>query len=300
VQKNFSLVWKNTLPKEAKKPQDPVSFPTSALVKRVIQYSNEIKDQTIVIKLDSAIIEDQVLLTNFAENISILRSCGANPIIVHDYTKLVESSLRSFGIDKNVITNMQSIDSKNAQLVEMVLSGHVNKMIVSKLCEFGCYAIGISGKDGNLIQAKKSTSTYKRHLDGGIIDIGFVSQPVVLNPEILLNFEDMDIIPIISPIACDNNKRTHILDVNLTASVISSAIGADHLVFSCSNEILKGNYLKIYDTRALKNIWQNNQGYKDHSLFEAAYNSIEHSSNTVHFVDAHKPDSILLSFFPNG
>ena len=298
MQKNFSLVLSNVSINKKEKAKNFHDLTATNLIKNIIRRGSEIRDQIIIIKLPSVIIEDDQLLTNFAENVNLISICGAKVFIVHDHTNLVGTTLRAFGVDEKIVNNIKVADQKSSQIVEMVLSGYVNKLIVSKFCQAGCHAIGISGKDGNLIQAKKSKLSYKRAIDEDVIDLGFTSEPVMINPEILLSLEDSDIIPIISPVASDESNRTHLLDVNLTTSLIASSLDADYLILPCEELILGEKNLKIKDAKILHKLLQaKKHDPKTIKLIEAAVCALANSTDCVHFVNATSPDSILLSIF---
>ncbi|WP_341763985.1 acetylglutamate kinase [Candidatus Tisiphia endosymbiont of Beris chalybata] len=300
MQKNCNLVWQNASNYKDKKDKGFAHTKNTTLIKEILRGSSEIRDQLLVVKLPSLIIENDELLTNFAEIIHLLDSCGVKIFIVHDHTNLVNDTLKLFGFEDKVINNVKIADYKRSQIMEMVLSGYINKRIVSKLCSVGCYAIGISCKDANLIQAKQSKLSHRRATNQDVIDIGFISEPVIVNPEILINFEDNNIIPVISPVASDENGNTHLLDVNLTVSLISSSLDADHLVLFYEESEFEGMQgLKVRDVNTLKAMLSLTNEPKKISLIEAALNAIQSSTECVHFVDATFPDSMLLSMFIN-
>lgn len=299
MQKSCSLVSASILNKQEK--TSLLSTNSTNLIKSIMRRSSEIRDQVITIKLPSAIIASDELLTNFAENVQLLSVCGAKIFIVHDYVGLVEEALRVFGLDEEFVSSIKLSDCRSTQIIEMVLSGYINKLIVSKLCKAGCCAIGISGKDGNLIRAKKPKLAYTKPLDDNIIDLGCISQPVMVNPEILLNFEESEIIPVISPIASDENDRTHLLDVNLTAALIASSLEADHLIIPCEELISVEANLKITDPKLLVALLKaNNRSLLASSLIEAAISAVNNHTDCVHFVKALAADSILLSILSDN
>ena len=119
----------------------------------------------------------------------------------------------------------------------------------------------------------------------------------MINPEILLNFEENDIIPVISPVASDEKENTHLLDVNLTASMISAALDADHLVLLGDKSPLCEKNLKIRDIYTLREMLRNDEYPKETGLIEAAISALENSTDCVHFIDGSSPDAILLSMF---
>ena len=268
----------------------------SSLIKNIITRASEIRDQVLVIKLAPVVIQCDELLANFIDNIRMLNICGAKIIIVHDYTNLVADTLKLFGLDDQFINNLQISNYQRDQIIEMVLSGHINKLIASKLCDHGCSAIGISGKDGNLMQAKKSKLFYKRASEQDIIDIDFISEPIMINTEILLNFEDINIIPVISPIANDENGRTHLLDANLTASMIASSLGADHLILPKDDGLLGNQNLIIQEAQILKQILQVNNNNVC-TLLKSAIYALENNTNHVHLIDVSIHDAVLSSMF---
>ncbi|HJD57464.1 MAG TPA: acetylglutamate kinase [Rickettsia endosymbiont of Sericostoma sp.] len=298
MQKNCSLVWQNALNYKDKEGKGFADIKDTALIKDIIRRSSEVRDQVMVFKLPSLIIDDDKLLTSFAEVIQLLDSCDIKIFIVHDHTNLVDNTLKLFGCDQKFIDNIKVADYKSSQIIEMVLSGYVNKRIVSKLCSLGCYAIGISCKDANLIQAKKSKLLHRRDPNKDVIDIGFISEPIIVNPEILINFEDSNIIPVIAPVASDEKGNTHLLDVNLTASTIASSLDADHLVLLCDGvEFTGGKYMRVQDVDVLKEMLNEAVEPKKIDLIGAALSAIQNNTDYVHFLDAAFPDSILLSMF---
>ncbi len=295
MQRNFNIVWQNVSNRRTRNAASARTI-TPDLIKDIVKKSNEIRDQTIVVKLSSHIIDNDALLSNFAENINLLNLCGAKVFIVHDHANLVGETLKLLGFDEKFIDSIKVVDHKSSQVIEMVLSGYINKLIVSKLCSTGCYAVGISGKDANLIQARKSRILRKVTRERDVIDVGFISEPIMINPEILMNFEDTNIIPVISPVASDAKGRTHLLDVNLTASIISSSLDADHLILM--NADAGGKYHRMQDMQSLQTIV--NQLKNDErllSLIEAATSAIENTANTVHIIDPSIFDAVLLSIF---
>ncbi|WP_341749660.1 acetylglutamate kinase [Candidatus Tisiphia endosymbiont of Sialis lutaria] len=298
MQKNCSLVWQNVLNYKDKEDKGFSDIKDTALIKDIIRRSSEVRDQVMVFKLPSLIIDDDKLLTSFAEVIQLLDSCGIKIFIVHDHTNLVNDTLKLFGCDQKFIDNIKVADYKSSQIMEMVLSGYINKRIVSKLCSLGCYAIGISCKDANLIQAKKSKLLHKRDTNKDVIDIGFISEPVIVNPEILINFEDSNIIPVIAPVASDEKGNTHLLDVNMTASIIASSLDADHLVLLYDGvEFTGGKYIRVQDVDVLKEMLNEAVEPKKVDLIGTALSAIQNNTDCVHFLDAAFPDSILLSMF---
>ncbi|MCC8368834.1 MAG: acetylglutamate kinase [Rickettsia endosymbiont of Oxypoda opaca] len=296
MQENLKLVWQNASNRKKKETENIPSLKNIITIKDIIRRSNEIKDQVIVVKLSATIINNNELLTAFAESIQLLEMCGAKISIVHDHIDLENSPLKTLAED-NLNDRIGAIAHNNPIIMEMILSGYVNKLIVSKLCSVGCYAIGISGKDTNLLQAKKSKLSHRRTTNQDVIDIGFISEPIMINPEILLNFEDNNIIPVISPIANDEQENTHLLNADLTTAVISAALGADHLILPYESSKSLAPDIKAQDVNVFKAMLNDNNNFIKAELIEIAVNAIENNIGCVHFVSDTAPNSVLLTMF---
>ncbi len=234
MQENLKLVWQNASNLKNKEVDSISSLNNIAIIKNIIKCSSELKNQAIVLKLPATIIIDDKLFTAFIESVRLLEMCGAKIYIVHDHIDLRSSSLIS-QIDENFsqkISKISDYSYLNNPIIMEILSSYVNKLIVTKLSSIGCYAVGISGKDANLLQAKKSKLSHRKIVNHDVINIGFLSKPIMINPEILLNFADNNIIPVIAPFASDDQEKTHLLNVNLTVATIASALSAEHLILS--------------------------------------------------------------------
>ncbi len=300
MQKRFSVVYPSVSKGKLTRTKNLQSAATTNLIKDVIRNANEVRDKVIVIKLPSAVIEDDILLNNFIENVGLLQACGAKIFLVHDHTHLVKETLKSFGIEEKYIRDVLVTDYKSTQIIEMILSGHINKLIVSKLNKLGCAAIGISGKDGNLIQAKKSQISSNKAKNPTVIELGFISEPITINNEILLHFEDMGATVVISPVASDENGHTHLLDADLTAALISTSLEADYLVFSYEEKLLDIKKAKTTDIKALQKLLHNNHSSpKVVSLIEAAICAVANNTERIHFIKENVRDALLLSIVMN-
>jgi acetylglutamate kinase len=270
------------------------------LIKNIIHRNSDLKDEVIVIKLAAEIVENDDLLANFVENIKVISDSGAGTIIIHDYTKLVSSTLKLFNIDPKTINELQVSDHKTSQIIEMVSSGYVNKRIVSFLCNVGCKAIGISGKDGYLIESRKSFIAQKTCDD--LINVGFMAEPIAVNCEILNNFLDADIVTVISPISFGLNKATHLLDADVTASAIASELAARHLIFltNLGSLSVAGDNLKICTLQQLRKLHQQNAIKSEYAkIVQATKKALENNTKFVYISNAEIYDATLLTIFAN-
>ena len=291
MQKNLNLAWRNTSNNQKNLLVQNIRAGKAQLIKKIIERSNLIKHMSVVIRLSSVIIENKILLSNFAENLEILVDNGLNLIVIHEYGNLLTKQLKLLGIDDKKYSPHFG-DDKLSGLFEMVISGHINKRIVSKLCSLGVMAIGLSGKDGNLLVAKKSN-----HI--AINDSWlYASEPLLVNPEILLAIEDTKIVPIISPVACTDKGKTAILDTDITSAMAATAVNANKLIIMCENDFLINNVVTLSSVAELNGLLKNTiEVAATDSLVKASRYALLNSDITVQFVNSRKSDALLFAIF---
>lgn len=197
-----------------------------------LPYMRKFAGETFVIKFGGSAMGGEKGLENFAKNVVLLKQVGINPIIVHGGGPQIGQMLNKLDIKSSFIDGLRVTDSDTVDVVEMVLAGSINKMIVKEINAASGKAVGICGKDGNLIKAKKLTRT-KKDPDSNIekiLNLGFVGEPYEVDPEILSLFEDSDIIPVIAPIGIGENGETFNINADTAAGAIASAMQASKLV----------------------------------------------------------------------
>ena len=188
--------------------------------------------ETFVIKFGGSAMGGDKNLKNFAKNVVLLKQVGINPVIVHGGGPQIGEMLKKLNISSSFVDGLRVTDSDTVDVVEMVLAGSINKIIVKEINAAGSKAVGICGKDANLIRAKKITKT-KKDPDSNIekiLNLGFVGEPYAIDPEILSMFEDSDIIPVIAPIGIGDNNETFNINADTVAGAIASAISASKLI----------------------------------------------------------------------
>jgi acetylglutamate kinase len=227
-----------------------------------------------------------------------LNSCGANIIIIHDYAGLIGQAFAAMGLQEKLINGSNVADFRMSHIIEMAVSGYINKKLVAALCTDSCNAIGISGKDANLIEAKKVQITQASTLEG-IIDIGFIGEPVLVNPELLVSLEEAHLVTVISPIAFSKSKSTYLLDVDMTASVLASAMTAKHLILMSNLDVLQKEEsaietISISDAKKMPYREQ----YKEISgVLKAACSAAENAVENIHIIDEADKNALLYSIF---
>jgi acetylglutamate kinase len=175
---------------------------------------------------------DAKLAPLFARDIVLLRQVGVNPVVVHGGGPQIGRMLERLKIQSRFIDGLRVTDRETVGVVEMVLAGTINKEIVSAINGQGGFAVGLSGKDGNLIRADKIRRT-RRDPDSNIekvLDLGLVGEPRKINPHILAFFKESDITPVIAPIGTGPGGETLNINADAVAGAIASAVGAARLV----------------------------------------------------------------------
>ena len=204
----------------------------ATILSDALPYMREYAGETFVVKYGGHAMGNAELASRFASDIVMLRQVGINPIVVHGGGPQIGKMLERLKIQSDFVDGLRVTDQATVEIVEMVLSGSINKQIVSAINAAGGTAVGLSGKDGDLIQAQKLRRT-RRETDSNIekiLDLGFVGEPDRINPGILEAFEESDIIPVIAPIGIGANGETYNINADTAAGAIASALGARRLL----------------------------------------------------------------------
>lgn len=198
-----------------------------------LPYFREHAGETFVIKYGGHAMGDENLAQLFARDIVLLRQVGINPLVVHGGGPQIGGMLDRLKIKSEFIDGLRVTDQATVEIVEMVLAGSINKQIVTAINQAGGFAIGISGKDGQLIRARRLRRTVQDPDSNieKILDLGFVGEPAEINPHILNFFQSSDIIPVVAPTAVGANGETYNINADTAAGAIAGAMGAPRLLF---------------------------------------------------------------------
>ena len=188
--------------------------------------------KTVVIKYGGHAMGDDVLARQFAHDVVLLKQSGINPVIVHGGGPQIAAMLERLNIKSNFKNGLRVTDAQTIEVVEMVLAGAINKQIVTALNAAGGTAVGLSGKDGDLLVAKKTRSKAKDPTSNveKAVNLGFVGTPQKVNSHILDVMLASDIIPVIAPIATSANGQTLNVNADTAAGAIAAALGAERLL----------------------------------------------------------------------
>ncbi len=204
---------------------------TARTLTEALPYLRRYTDTSFVVKYGGHAMGDASLAENFAKDIVLLKYVGIHPVVVHGGGPQIGSMLERMAIKSSFIDGLRVTDEDTVEIVEMVLSGKINKQVVSAINAAGGRAIGISGKDGGLIQARKLRRS-KKDPDSNIekiLDLGFVGEPSEIDPSILTNLMDTDLIPVIAPIGTGPGGETYNINADTVAGAVAGSIKATRL-----------------------------------------------------------------------
>jgi acetylglutamate kinase len=194
-----------------------------------LPYIRRYSGKTMVIKYGGHAMTDDELKESFAQDIVLLKFVGINPVIVHGGGPQIGQLLKQLGIESQFVRGMRVTDAQTMDVVEMVL-GKINKEIVSLINRHGGRAVGLSGKDGELILAKKLTLETQEAGKAGKVDIGLVGEVRAINPAIIESLDRSDFIPVIAPVGVGEHGETYNINADLVAGEVSEALRAEKLI----------------------------------------------------------------------
>ncbi|MFQ5972822.1 MAG: acetylglutamate kinase [Alphaproteobacteria bacterium] len=204
----------------------------AGVLSEALPFMRRYAGKTFVIKYGGHVMGDQKLARSFAHDVVLLKQVGINPIIVHGGGPQIGAMLERLRIQSEFVDGLRVTDRNTVEIVEMVLSGSINKSIVSAINNAGGIAIGLSGKDGNLIHARKMRRS-RPETDSNIekiLDLGYVGEPEHVDPHVLKTLESLDLIPVIAPIGIGADGETYNINADTVAGAISSAVAATRLL----------------------------------------------------------------------
>ncbi|MFO1127139.1 MAG: acetylglutamate kinase [Rhodospirillales bacterium] len=197
-----------------------------------LPYMRRYTGATFVIKFGGHAMGDPGLAQTFARDIVLLRQVGINPVVVHGGGPQIGRMLDRLKIKSEFIDGLRVTDKETVDVVEMVLAGSINKEIVSAINAAGGFAVGLSGKDANLLRAqrlRRTKSDPNSNIER-ILDLGLVGEPTEVNPHILEFYERSDITPVIAPIGVGSNGETLNVNADTAAGAVAGALGAKRLL----------------------------------------------------------------------
>jgi acetylglutamate kinase len=205
----------------------------AAILAKALPYMQRYADKTVVIKYGGHAMGDATLSQAFARDVALLKQSGVNPVVVHGGGPQIGEMLTRLGIESRFEGGLRVTDEKTVEVVEMVLAGSINKQIVALINAEGEWAIGLCGKDGNMVFAEKAKKTIvdpDSNIER-IIDLGFVGEPVKVDRTLLDLLARSEMIPVIAPVAPGRDGHTYNINADTFAGAIAGALGATRALF---------------------------------------------------------------------
>ena len=228
---------------------DVTPFQQAQILAEALPYMQRYDEATVVVKYGGHAMGDEHLAREFARDIVLLEQTAINPVVVHGGGPQIEAMLKRVGVKSQFADGLRVTDEQTLEVVEMVLAGAINKQMVGYINEAGGKAIGLCGKDGNMVTARKLTRTV---VDPGseiekIVDLGFVGEPEKVDTTVLDQVLGRELIPVLAPVAAGTNGGTFNVNADTFAGAIAGALKAKRLllltdvagVFDKSKKLIK-------------------------------------------------------------
>ena len=268
-----------------------------------LPYFQRFYGKTFVIKYGGHAMENEELKASFAQDIVLLKYVGINPVVVHGGGPQIDSVLEKMGITSRYVRGMRVTDQATLDIVEMVLVGKVNKEIVNLMNQHGGMAVGLSGKDGGLILAKKMNVTVAS-ANGEtpeIIDIGMVGEIIGINPRVIESLDQNKFIPVIAPVGVGKHGETYNINADLVAGEVAEALHAEKLILMTDVEGVKdkrGGFLStLKENQARKMIQEGIVGSGMIPKVECCINALKGGVEKTHIIDGRVKHAVLLEIF---
>lgn len=273
------------------------------VLSEALPYIRRFVGKTLVIKYGGNAMESEELKTGFARDIVLMKAVGINPVVVHGGGPQIGDLLKRLNIESHFIDGMRVTDSQTMDVVEMVLGGQVNKSIVSLINQHGGSAIGLTGKDAQLIRAKKLKASRQtpEMTSPEIIDIGHVGEVTGINTELLEMLVHGNFIPVIAPIGVGENGESYNINADLVAGKVAEALKSEKLMLLTNIAGLmdkQGHVLTGLSTTQVDELIADGTIYGGMlPKIRCALEAVQGGVHSAHIIDGRVPNAVLLEIF---
>ena len=265
-----------------------------------LPYIQKFTGRTVVVKYGGNAMADEKLKQSFARDIVLMKLVGINPIVVHGGGPQIANVLDQLNIESNFVNGLRVTDSKTMDVVEMVLGGLVNKEIVGLLNKNHGKAVGVTGKDGNLIKAKK-LRIRPNEADEEVVDIGQVGKVVSIDTKVLEVMKDSDFIPVIAPIGTDEKGASYNINADSVAGEIAKVLCAEKLILLTNVAGVQGRKGTILTGLSIKQVAKliADKTIRGGMLpkIECALEAVKGGVHSAHIIDGRVEHAVLLEIF---
>jgi acetylglutamate kinase len=263
---------------------------TARTLSEALPYMQRYNDAIVVIKFGGHAMGDEEAMATFARDMVLLRQVGMNPVIVHGGGPMINEMLAKLGVKSDFVKGKRVTDAATVDVVEMVLSGMVNKRIVQAINAQGGKAVGLSGKDANLMICDPSDP-----------ELGFVGEPAEVDPAVLLNLFEDDMIPVIAPLGAGRAGETYNINGDTAAGAIAAALKADRLLLLTDVAGVKNAAGEVLTQLSATEVEQMTaDGVIAGGMIpktETAVNAVRNGVRACTIVDGRVPNAVLLELF---
>ncbi|MEL7215056.1 MAG: acetylglutamate kinase [Pseudomonadota bacterium] len=276
---------------------------TARTLSEALPYLQRYDGATVVIKFGGHAMGDDAAMEAFARDIVLMKQCNVHPVVVHGGGPQINEMLSRLQIESSFVDGKRVTDAATVEVVEMVLSGRINKRIVQAINDQGGKAVGLSGKDAKLMICEKARKTVKDPESNieKVLDLGFVGEPVELNPDILTSFRDSDFIPVVAPVAMGRHGETFNVNGDTAAGAIAGAMRADRLLLLTDVAGVKDAEGDVITDLTSENVRDlTTAGVIAGGMIpktETALDAIAHGVGAVVILDGRAPHACLLELF---
>ncbi len=267
------------------------------ILAEALPYIQRFHGKTIVVKYGGNAMTDEKLKKSFARDVVLLRLVGMNPVVVHGGGPQIDDLLKRVGKKGEFVQGMRVTDAETMDVVEMVLGGQVNKEIVNLINQHGGRAVGLTGKDGGLIRAKKLLVRGNDDSDE-LLDIGQVGEVESIDPEIVHRLHTHDFIPVIAPLGVGKKGETYNINADLVAGKIAEILKAEKLIVLTNTPGVldkNGNLLTGLSARKVDELFADGTisgGMRP--KISSALDAVKNGVNTCHIIDGRVEHALLL------
>ncbi len=279
------------------------SMERAEILMEALPYIKRFYNKTIVIKYGGHAMVDDELKDKFAQDVVMMKYIGINPVVVHGGGPQIGTLLKKLGKESKFIQGMRVTDEETMNIVEMVLVGMVNQEIVGLINRHGGNAVGLSGKDGNLIKAEKYYLSEEKvkNTPPEIIDIGLVGKVKTINSELIISLSQNSFIPVIAPTGIGDAGETYNINADIVAGEVAAALQADKLLLLTDVEGVLGKDKKLINAmnneEAMKLI---ENGVVEGGMFpkvKCCLKALKNGVKKAHIIDGRLRHAILLEVF---
>jgi len=273
------------------------------ILMEALPYIKKFYGKTFVIKYGGHAMVDEKLKESFARDVVLMKYIGINPVIVHGGGPQISKTMERMGLKPKFVSGYRVTDSETMDIVEMVLGGKVNKEIVNLISSNGGRAVGLTGKDGGLIKAKKKLMKKASPESGApeIIDLGLIGEVESVDSSVLESLDKGGFIPVIAPMGVGKHGETYNINADLVAGAVAAALNASKLILLTDTEGILDQGGKLIPTLTKKKV----EGLIKKEVITggmlpkvaACFDALGGKVGKVHVVDGRVPHALLLEIF---